>query len=155
MIIRQCGEQDREQLFSLVGEIENFNAAEIALAREVIGDALRSEQNGYRLLVAVDRTDRLYGFICFGPVPITEMSFDLYWIAVRPREARRGIGTLLLSTMEGELAGRGNRVYVDTSSTAAYDSARAFYERHGYDVACVLPDFYRAGDDKIIYVKDV
>lgn len=155
MIIRQCGEQDREQLFSLVGEIENFNAAEIALAREVIGDALRSEQNGYRLLVAVDRTDRLYGFICFGPVPITETSFDLYWIAVRPREARRGIGSLLLSTMEGELAGRGNRVYVDTSSTAAYDSARAFYERHGYDVACVLPDFYRAGDDKIIYVKDV
>ena len=44
-------------------------------------------------------------------------------------------------------------VYVDTSSTHGYDRARSFYEKNGYTVACVLPDFYRAGDDRVIYRK--
>jgi len=154
MIIRPAIENDRQKIFSLVSEIKNFSAGEVELAREVIGEAFDLENSGYHLMVAVDQREALCGFICFGPVPITEKSWDLYWIAVSPRQARRGIGSQLLAAMENQLrAVEGIRVYVDTSSLAEYSAARSFYERHGYDVACVLPDFYRAGDDKIIFVK--
>jgi ribosomal protein S18 acetylase RimI-like enzyme len=80
--------------------------------------------------------------------------WDLYWIAVDPRQARGGIGSRLLEAMETRL-GVGIRVYVDTSSTPGYTAARSFYERHGYHAVCTFPDFYREGDDKIFYYKDL
>jgi ribosomal protein S18 acetylase RimI-like enzyme len=152
--IRPAAEHDRHSLFSLVAGISNFNPEEIELAREVISDAFASEKNGYHLLTAVDSDELLLGFICYGPIPISDKRWDLYWIAVAPRQARGGIGSRLLAAMETKL-GAGTRVYVDTSSTAGYAAARAFYERHGYHAVCTFPDFYREGDDKIVYCKDL
>jgi len=151
--IRSAVGDDRQQLFSLVATIDNFNAGEKELAREVVADGLASEKNGYYILVAVDLQDTLVGFICYGPIPRTVKRWDLYWVAVAPGSSRLGIGTLLLRAMEERL-GQG-RIYVDTSSTSGYAKARSFYERHGYEVAGVLPDFYRAGDDKVVYCKDL
>lgn len=151
--IRLAAEFDRPQLFELIAAIDNFNNAEKELAREVISDGLASEKNGYYILVAIDQQDTLLGFICYGPIPITVQRWDMYWIAVAPESARLGIGTLLLQAMEEKL-GQG-RIYVDTSSTPGYNKARSFYERHGYQVACVLPDFYATGDDKIVYCKEL
>ncbi|MBU0910535.1 MAG: GNAT family N-acetyltransferase, partial [Proteobacteria bacterium] len=148
--IRPAAAHDRSSLFSLVAGISNFNQEEIELAREVINDALASEKNGYYLLTAVDSDGLLLGFICYGPIPISDKRWDLYWIAVDPGQARGGIGSRLLAAMETKL-GAGMRVYVDTSSTPGYAAARSFYERHGYQVAGTFPDFYREGDDKIVY----
>lgn len=152
--LRRAVSDDRDQLFGLVDTIDNFNGEEKELAREVIHDGLASEKNGYHILVAVDGKETLVGFICYGPIPITVKRWDLYWIAVAPQVARQGIGTLLLNDMEERL-GEGVRIYVDTSATISYRKARAFYERHGYQVACVLPEFYGAGDDKIVYCKEL
>jgi len=80
--------------------------------------------------------------------------WDLYWIAVDPRQARGGIGSRLMEAMETRL-GVGIRVYVDTSSTPGYTAARSFYEWHGYHAVCTFPDFYRERDDKIFYYKDL
>jgi len=152
--IRPAGGDDRHQLFTLIATIDNFTAEEKDLAREVIDDGLASKKNGYHILVAVDSENSLIGFICFGPIPITVNRWDLYWIAVAPALSRRGVGTRLLRAMEEKL-GKGARVYVDTSATSGYAKARSFYERQGYEVACVLPDFYRVGDDKVVYCKDL
>ena len=146
-------DSDRAQLYSLVSLIANFNPEEVVLAHEVIDSALASPANGYELVVAEDEGN-IVGFICFGPIPITINRFDLYWIAVDPRQERRGIGSGLLADMEARL-GVGSRIYVDTSSPPGYEAARRFYERHGYQLACTLPDFYRLGDDKVIYCKDL
>lgn len=151
--IRSAVGDDRQQIFALIATIDNFDPEENELAREVIADGLASEKNGYHILVALDR-QRLAGFICYGPIPITVKRWDLYWIAVQPQGARQGVGSLLLRAME-EKIGPGNRIYVDTSSTEGYRKARAFYERNGYQVACVLADFYRTGDDRVVYSKDL
>jgi ribosomal protein S18 acetylase RimI-like enzyme len=152
--IRPAVENDRHRLFALVAGISNFNPEEIELAREVIGDALDSEKNGYYLLTAAGSEGQILGFICYGPIPISDKRWDLYWIAVDPQRGRDGIGTQLLTAMENRL-GPGIRVYVDTSSTPGYTAARSFYKRHGYQVAGVFPDFYRKGDDKIVFFKDL
>ncbi|MFH1217765.1 MAG: GNAT family N-acetyltransferase [Pseudomonadota bacterium] len=154
LIVRPADSDDRHPLFTLVETITNFTRAEKELAMEVIHDGLASAENGYHILVATDSSYSLHGFICYGEIPITVKRWDLYWIAVAPELSRTGVGTLLMGAMEERL-GRGARVYVDTSGTSGYARARSFYERNGYRVACVLPDFYRAGDDKVVYCKDI
>ena len=87
---------------------------------------------------------------------MTDRRFDLYWVAVNPALGRQGVGRLLLARMEAELGAQGPaKIYVDTSSTPGYDPARSFYEKNGYQVACVFRDFYRDGDDKVIYLKEL
>lgn len=153
IIIRPIIAEDRGQLLQLVERQDNFNAQEVAVAIEVIDDTLDPAKNDYAILVAV-RAGQVVGFICSGEIPMTDRRFDLYWIAVDPDLGRQGVGKLLLARMEDELTGQGGGiVYVDTSSTPGYDRARSFYEKNGYHVACVLPDFYRAGDDRVIYRK--
>ena len=44
-------------------------------------------------------------------------------------------------------------IIAETSSQPKYDKARLFYERLGFMEAARIRDFYRVGDDKIIYIK--
>jgi len=44
---------------------------------------------------------------------------------------------------------------VETSSTPPYEPARSFYERYGYQTVGSLMDFYREGDHKMIFMKEV
>lgn len=154
IITRPAVADDRNQLFTLIEIMTIFTSEEKELAREVIYDGLASKENGYHILVAFDNDNFLVGFICYGLIPITINRWDLYWIAVTPELSRTGIGTLLLKEMEERL-GKGARIYIDTSSTSGYAKARSFYERQGYQVACILSDFYRARDDKVVYCKDL
>lgn len=154
--IRPLLVQDRQQLFSLVRAQSNFNTQEVAVAMEVIDEALDPAKNDYSVLVAMADEEIVTGFVCFGEIPLTQRRYDLYWIAVAPDRGRQGVGRLLLAAMEAGLRKQGPaRIYVDTSSTPGYDRARRFYEKNGYSVACVLEDFYRDGDSRIIYLKEL
>jgi len=154
--IRPITAQDRGQLLRLVKKQDNFNAQEVEVAIEVIDDTLDPAKSDYSILVAVSEGQGVVGFICYGEIPMADRRFDLYWVAVDPALGRQGVGRLLLARMEAELGGQGPaKVYVDTSSTPGYDRARGFYEKNGYKVACVLHDFYRNGDDKVIYSKEI
>jgi ribosomal protein S18 acetylase RimI-like enzyme len=157
MVIRRFTLQDREGIHRLLGKRETFNDKEIEVALEVLDAALRCPEKGdYRVFCAVQGAELLAGYICFGPIPLTDNCFDLYWIAVDERYSRQGIGGRLLQFMERLLQEeKARRIYVDTSSTDPYRPARAFYERHGYRLVCVLEDFYRAGDHKMIFMKEL
>lgn len=154
--IRPIAAEDRAQLIRLVERQDNFNAREVEVAIEVIDDTLDPAKSDYCILVAVSEGQGVVGFICYGEIPMTDRRFDLYWVAVDPALGRQGVGRLLLVRMEAELSAQGPaKVYVDTSSTPGYDPARGFYEKNGYRAACVLHDFYRDGDDKVIYLKEI
>jgi len=159
--IRPLLARDREPLLVLVRAQDNFNAQEQAVAMEVIDEALAPDKNDYRVLVAVSpgpagEQERLAGFLCYGEIPLTDRRYDLYWIAVDPGLARAGVGGLLLAAMEAEIRSQGAALlYADTSSTPGYLRARRFYEKNGYAALCRLKDFYRPGDDRIIYGKEL
>ncbi|MBE0585607.1 MAG: GNAT family N-acetyltransferase [Desulfofustis sp.] len=145
--------KDREQLVQIIQRQKNFLKCEIDIAIEVI-DATFHPKEDYRVLAAADPQQRMLGFVSYGPIPLTENRFDLYWIAVDPQQGRHGIGTMLLAEMEKRLSGNTPvHIYIDTSSTEGYLPARRFYEKHGYEIAAHLKDFYRNGDDKIVYRK--
>ena len=44
-------------------------------------------------------------------------------------------------------------VLIETSSRDDYSQTRNFYTACGYREAARVPDFYDAGDDRVIYVK--
>jgi ribosomal protein S18 acetylase RimI-like enzyme len=92
--------------------------------------------------------------VCFGPTPLTESTFDLYWIAVDKAKHRSGVGKKLLKFAEEEVMRRGGRLLlVETSSQETYGGTIAFYEKTGYDLVGKIKDYYKTGDDKLVFVK--
>jgi ribosomal protein S18 acetylase RimI-like enzyme len=98
----------------------------------------------------------MLGYACFGPHPLTQGTYDLYWIVVDPTAQGHGIGHALLARVEAEVQARGGRLLlVETSGTPAYAPARRFYETSGYLCEAVVHDFYAPGDDLLIFSKDL
>ncbi|WAC07308.1 MAG: GNAT family N-acetyltransferase [Thermodesulfobacteriota bacterium] len=157
IIIRPILACDKEKLFHLVKQRGTFNEKEIEIAIEVIEDTLTfPEKKEYYTFCALEDNGDIAGFICFGPIPMTDRCYDLYWIAVDEKFSRNGIGKKLLEAMENFVVKeKARRIYIDTSSTAPYTPARTFYENHGFRLVTVLLDFYRLGDDKIILMKEL
>jgi ribosomal protein S18 acetylase RimI-like enzyme len=85
---------------------------------------------------------------------MTDGVFDLYWIAVDPRIQRGGIGRALLARAEQQAGASGGRtMLIETSGQPRYEATRAFYVRAGYAEIARVPDYYRVGDDKLIYAR--
>jgi len=149
--------EDREKISMLLKQGTVFGREEIQVAFEVIDESLNEEgKKDYRVFCAFDNERNLAGFICFGPIPMTERCYDLYWLKVDEASSGKGVGGILLGFMEELVVGEGaRRIYVETSSTVPYQAARSFYEKHGYQLVCSLKDFYRKGDHKMIFMKEV
>lgn len=145
---------DPDQIRALVTATGFFTEEEIGIATELVQEALdRGAGSGYFLLVA-EEDDRVLGYTCYGPIPGTDASYDLYWIAVHPDAQGRGLGKTLLRESEKQIkAAGGQRVYIETSSREQYVPTRRFYLSCGYLQEALLVDFYRPGDSKVIYSK--
>lgn len=114
--------------------------------------ACRPFQEYYGYSAKVGRV--VAGFIVFGPIPMTERSWNLDWIGVAPLFARQGVGRLLFRAMEKVISDlKGRQIHIDTSSLPDYLPACRFYETMGFTLEARLKDFFRHGDDKLIYVK--
>ncbi len=149
-------QRDLPAIRSLLESTAMFNIAEVEIAVEIIFEYLgKGAASGYHFIVA-EVAGEISGYACFGPIPCTLSSWDLYWIAVHPTLQRSGIGRQLLSAVETSVGeAQGTNLFVDTSGRKAYAPTRLFYERMGYDRAAVLPDFYAPGDPKVIYAKSL
>jgi ribosomal protein S18 acetylase RimI-like enzyme len=133
-----------------------FSPDETVIAAELVDERLTDGPvSGYDFLFH-DGPDRLDGYSCYGLIPCTLASYDLYWIAVHPDTQGSGLGRRLLEESERHIrALGGTAVYAETSGRDQYVSTRAFYEKCGYDVGAVFPDFYAPGDDKVVFVKRI
>ncbi len=144
---------DKPSLMALVRNTPEFKPAEVTVAEEVIDSYLRDPAgSGYSVLVAGDSA--ISGYICYGPTPLTEGTWDVYWIALAPQEKGKGLGSALLTYAEDRIKEAGGRlIIIETSSQAGYERTRRFYQKHAYEAIARLPDFYAPGDDKIILQK--
>jgi len=112
------------------------------------------EGNTYEARVLCDDADHPVAYGCFGLTPMTDATYDLYWLVTAASVRGRGVGRDLLGAVESELQQRGARtVRVETSSLEGKGGALRFYERVGYTVVGRIPDFYRPGDDLITLTK--
>jgi ribosomal protein S18 acetylase RimI-like enzyme len=101
-----------------------------------------------------DDENELVGVVYVAPERMTEGTWNLYLIAVHPDYQRKGRGAALLNHVEQMLAERGERVLlVETSGLEDFEYVRIFYRKSGYEEEARIREFYKAGDDKIIFRK--
>jgi len=156
--IRPLVPPDRECVIRILESSGNFTPDEVATALELIDEWLESgEESGY-LTYVLDSVGEdsvgVLGYICFGPTPLTEWTYDLYWIAVDKSKHRGGVGKRLLKFAEEEVQRRGGRLLlIETSSQETYDGTIQFYERTGYQLVGRINEYYKVGDDKLIFAK--
>lgn len=153
MEVRPLQPKDREPLAALIRRIETFSPEEVQVAIELVDLALQPNNPDYSILVA-ERDNRIIGYVCYGPTPMTDGTYDLYWIASDPEVRGQGVGAAVISGMEADLRRRDARIIrVETSATEAYGPTRGFYASMKYTEESRFRDFYKVGDDLIILGK--
>ena len=157
-MVRPLVRDDRETVRRIIEATGHFTTAETSTALELIDEWLaEGEQSEYFVYVLEEQTSSwavVRGYVCYGPAPLTEGTFDLYWIAVDPVSHGRGYGQQLLAFAESDARRRGGRaMLIETSSQESYERTIRFYERAGYSLVARIPEYYRPGDDKLLYRK--
>jgi len=148
------GAADLAAILDLSARTGVFSQEEVATVQELFEAYLHQPGHGGYFFLAYRDEGQVLGFACYGPVALTQGTYDLYWIAVDPEAQARGIGGALLARVEAEVQARGGRMLmVETSGRPDYDRTRRFYQRQGYDRVATIDDFYAPGDDLVIYRK--
>jgi ribosomal protein S18 acetylase RimI-like enzyme len=146
--------RDKPAVMQMLRNMPEFKPAEAVVAEEVLDSYLHdSIRSGYHVFVA-DTDSSVVGYICYGPTPLTEGTWDIYWLAVAPEQQSKGIGKSLLAFAEGNIKqASGTMAIIETSSRPEYEATGRFYRTQGYELACHIADFYAPGDDKLIFIK--
>jgi ribosomal protein S18 acetylase RimI-like enzyme len=147
---------DPETITRIVASTGFFREDEILVAAELATERLeKGAASGYEFLFAEIKGETV-AYSCYGLIPCTLHSYDLYWIATRQDYMNLGIGKHLLQETEKEIFKLGGKgIYVETSSKEQYAPTRAFYEKNEYLLKARFKDFYAPDDDKVVYVKTI
>lgn len=131
-----------------------FHQEEIEIAVELVEERLnKGEASGYEFIF-LEVDGQTVAYSCFGLIPLTKRSYDLYWIATHADHRNRGFGKILLKETEQDIIDRkGGAVYAETSSRDLYLPTRQFYLRNGYELKAQFEDYYDIGDDLVYFVK--
>jgi len=141
---------DPARIRALIEATGVFSKEEASIAAELAETTLDGTET-YRWLIAEADVD-LLGYTCFDRIPLSRVSFDLYWIAVSPAVRGTGLAAELMHrTAKFIRAKRGTQIFAETSSREPYAPARAFYLKSGFEEAARFGDFYEPGDDKVIF----
>ena len=154
--IRELLTGDRETVGRLLHTSGAFTIEEQRVALELVDDAIARGLSGDYLAFVAVRDGGVVGYVCLGKTPLTESTWHLYWICVDVRRQGSGIGRALQSHAEAFARSRGAaRLVVETSGQSSYARARRFYEVRGYRPVGRIPDFYKAGDDCVVYCGEL
>jgi GNAT superfamily N-acetyltransferase len=154
MNIRPAQSKDRQRIHEILVATALFTEEEVRCAMELVDEAAgHPEKDDYSVHVA-EEGETVQGYVCYGPTPLTDGVFDLYWIAVDPKRQGHGIGQLLVRFVETEVRKVGGRMLlIETSGKPSYAPTSRFYRNSGYDEITRIKDFYRIEDDKVVFCK--
>lgn len=147
---------DSVAIRAIVASTGVFRSDEVDIAVELIDERLQKGIASGYFFVFAEIAGIVVGYTCFGPIPCTIASFDLYWIAVAKEHHGKKIGSRLMQETEKHIITMsGKNTYIETSSRSDYLSTRTFYLRQGYVHEATINNFYDDGDDKLIYSKSL
>lgn len=151
-------ESHKEPLRKLLWETNTFRGDEIEVALELVDECLAYtvfNPENYQIYSAIEG-GALLGYVCFGKTPMTLSTYDLYWIAVAREAQGKGVGKRLFEFTCKEVEAQGGKlIVIETSSQSHYENTRRFYEKIGCRLEAQIKNFYRVGDDKLIYTKHI
>jgi len=155
MIVISMELKHKVSVVQILKDVNVFNDEEFIVALELIDSYLNGETD-YIVKVAVDENGLVNGYVCYGRASLADSVYYLYWIAVSPNCQRKGVGKLLLETLEKDAISFGCRmILAETSSTDRYRDSRDFYQSNGFKLTARIENFYRVNDSLLIYRKDL
>jgi ribosomal protein S18 acetylase RimI-like enzyme len=90
------------------------------------------------------------------PEKFTDGTYNLLAIGVSQDTQRKGIASEMMAYIEQHLKTKDGRILiVETSSDEAQIGARNLYKKIGYTQAAVIKDFWKDGEDKIVFWKKI
>ncbi len=152
-MIRPIAPDDTPALLALADATGLFQPNELEELAQVFADYFGGNIDSDRFCIT-DDDGGLVGVAYCGQAPMSDRIWYLYLIAVRADRQGQGRGTALLRYVEEKLTARGDRMLlVETSGLPSFERTRAFYRKCGYEEEARIRDFYKAGEDKIIFRK--
>ena len=150
MTVRPPTAADRGAVLDALASCGAFSELEIEVAIGMFDEGLAGDYT----LLGLEAEGSLRGYACIGRASLTERSWYLYWICVHPVFHGRGLGQALQGAVEALVRrSGGDKLVLETSARAQYERSRRFYESAGFSVQGRLVDFYKRGEDCIIYCK--
>lgn len=152
-MIRLAAPDDTNALLALAEATGLFESNQIEELAQMLNQHFSDETDNQGVWFT-DYDNEPVGVAYVAPERMTEGTWNLYLIAIHPVHQRQGRGAALLRHVEQMLAHRGERVLlVETSGLEDFEYVRAFYRKSGYEEEARIREFYKAGDDKIIFRK--
>lgn len=153
-MIRRLKQSDRLALENMLKKIPNFKLSELNVALELIDIAIINDlQSDYNVFV-YEEDEKILGYHCTGKRPLTDGTYDLYWIVVDPDIAGKGVGSILIKHAENFVKENNGRwLLAETSSKESYGKTRDFYLKNNYKIVSEIKDFYSLGDSLIVFGK--
>jgi len=154
--IRVMTAKDKPAVMRILSTTPEFLALDVKIAGELIDAFLEDPVNsGYYTSVA-EIDGNIVGYICYGNTPLTEATWDIYWVAVAHDKQGLGIGRSLMKYAEEDIKKRnGSRIMIETSGKPEYNKTRQFYDNLSYQRVCQIPDYYAPHDDLVIFTKRI
>ena len=152
--VRPLTAKEKSSVMRILQDTPEFLPPEVVIAEELI-DAFLEDQatSGYYIQFAEVDGD-IAGYICYGNTPLTEATWDIYWVAVDRNKQGLGIGRILMKHAEDDIKKmRGKLIMVETSGKPEYNKTRRFYDTLDYQRVCQIPDYYAPGDDLVLFSK--
>jgi len=147
-------QKDPAAIRELVKKSAVFNDIEVNIAGELAEAVLDGSDTSYQFIFLRDANGAPVGYTCYGEIPLTDKRYDLYWIVVSPDYQNAGLARkLMIETNKHVVNLGGKHIYAETSGTDLYAPARSFYLKNNFTQVARYPNFYRDGDDKVVFVE--
>lgn len=148
--IRLINKNDIPDLKKVLESIELFPSE---MLDELISDYLNNPNSQDIWFTALENTTPIALGFC-APEKLTDGTYNLYSIGVRSDIQEQGVGSKMMNFIENYLKENGNRILiVETSGTKGFEKTRKFYSNLNYIQEAVIRDFWKDGDDKVIFWK--
>ena len=153
-IIRKALVNDQASMVAAIAASGLFLPDELGGIDEMLTNHFTDFSGSDNYWIVADDGEKSVGVAYYAPERMTDGTWNTYLIAVHADYQGQGHGKNLMHYIEQSLADRGERVLlVETSGTPAFERTRDFYRKIGYDEEARIREFYKAGDDKIIFRK--
>ncbi len=148
--IKKAGKQDLDSLKAVIDTSELFPSE---LLENMMEDYFNNpDSKDIWLTKEINEIPMAIAYCA--PERLTDGTYNLYFIAVHKDFQGSGIGSELMTYIEALLKSNGERVLlVETSGLPEFELTRKFYEKCNYNKEAVIRDFYREGEDKVVFWK--
>lgn len=150
MEIRLIQEDDLEYLKTIIESTKLFPSE---LLDEMVSDFFTNDKTQDIWLTKI--IDNIpIGIVYCAPERMTEGTFNLFLIAVHSDFQKKGIGKELILFIEQLVKQKNGRILiVETSSLPEFEATRIFYKNNNYNHEATIREFYKQGEDKIVFWK--